>query len=179
MEGLRARQLGRNGQGVTLSAWQLLPVVGCLQRGSAARPGAAEDAAGGRVQVKDQREHRLAGDVVKLDLAAAQVLSGAERVDLAPFGAPLRAGGVVVRVLHVDPAPSLAGEDVRLAAAEPDVTPRPRRLWGDLVILEAKRVETLEALSLVNLSKEKHMCCLTLKKKKMNFIMHLGYFGGN
>lgn len=142
---------------MTLSAWQLLPVVGGLQRGSAACPRAAKDAARGRVQVKDQREHRLAGDVVKLDLAAAQVLSSAERVDLVPFGAPLRVWGVVVRVLHVDPPPSLAGEDVRLAAAEPDVAPWARRLWGDLVVLEAERVETLEALSLVDLSKEKHV----------------------
>lgn len=112
VEGLRAGQLRGHGQGVTLSAWQLLPVVGCLQQGSAARPGAAEDTAGRRVQVKDQREHRLAGDVVKLDLPAAEVLSGVKGVDLAPLGAPLCAGGVVIRVLDVDSPPSLTGEDV-------------------------------------------------------------------
>lgn len=142
---------------MTLSAWQLLPVVGRLQRGSAARPGAAEDAAGGRVQVKDQRKHRLAGDVVELDFATAQVLPGDEGVDLVPLWAPLRAGGVVVRVLHIDSPASLTGEDVRLAAAEPDVAAWPRRLRRDLVVREAKRVETLEALSLVSWSKEKQI----------------------
>lgn len=74
------------------------------------------------MEVKHQREDRLAGHVVKLDLAPAQVLSGGERVDLASFGGSLGGGGVVVRVLDVDLSSWFAGEDVRLATAEPNVS---------------------------------------------------------
>lgn len=123
---LGAGELGGHGQRVTLSPRQLLPVVGRLLRGSVGRGPAAERAPRGGVEVKHQREHRLAGHVVKLDLAPAQVLPGREGVDLAAFGGPLGGGGVVVRVLDVHLPPRFAGEDVRLAAAQPDVASGPR-----------------------------------------------------
>lgn len=64
------------------------------------------------MEVKHQRKDRLAGHIVKLDLAPAQVLSGCERVDLAGFRGSLSGGGVIIRVLDVDFSPSFAGEDV-------------------------------------------------------------------
>lgn len=64
------------------------------------------------MEVKHQREDRLAGHIVKLDLAPTQVLSGGERVDLAGFRGSLSGGGVIIRVLDVDFSPSFAGEDV-------------------------------------------------------------------
>lgn len=64
------------------------------------------------VEVKNQREYRLAGHVVKLDLAPAQILSGSEWVDLAGFRGSLSSRGVIVRVLDVYFSPSFAGEDV-------------------------------------------------------------------
>lgn len=77
------------------------------------------------MEVKHQREDGLAGHVEKLDLAPAQVLSGGERVDLVGFGGSVSGGGgVVIRVLDVDFSSWFAGEDVRLAAAEPDVSSR-------------------------------------------------------
>lgn len=106
------------------------------------------------MEVKDQREDGLAGHIVKLDLAPAQVLSGGERVDLAAFRGPLSGGGIIVRVLDVDFSPSFAGEEVRLAAAEPDISPGPRRFRRDFIVLEAQRVQPLEALDLVGLNKE-------------------------
>lgn len=102
----------------------------------------------GGVQVKHQREDGFAGHVVELDLAPAQVLPSGERVDLACFGS-LKSRGVVVRVLDVHFSSRFAGEDVRLAAAEPDVPPRAGRLWWDFVILETERVQPLEALNLL------------------------------
>lgn len=74
------------------------------------------------MQVEHQREHRLSGHVEELDLAAAEVLPGGERVDLSGFGGSLVAGRVVIRVLDVDLASWFTGEDVRLAAAKPDVS---------------------------------------------------------
>lgn len=64
------------------------------------------------VEVKHQREDRLAGHIIKLDLAPAQVLSGGERVDLAGFRGSLSSRGVIVRVLDVYFSPSFAGKDV-------------------------------------------------------------------
>lgn len=77
------------------------------------------------VQVKHQREDRLAGHIVKLNLSAAKVLTGSEWVDLVGFRGLWRSGGVVVGVLDINFASFFAGKDVRLAAAEPDVSPRP------------------------------------------------------
>lgn len=64
------------------------------------------------MEVKHQREDGLAGHVEKLDLAATQVLSGGERVDLVGFRGSLSSGGVVVRVLDADFPSWFAGEDV-------------------------------------------------------------------
>ena len=102
---------------MTLSPWQLLPVVRRLLLGS---PGSVkggqvtEHAPRRRVKVKHQREDGFAGHVEKLDLAPAKVLSGCERVDLTSFGGSLvlLGGGVVVRVLDVDFSSRFAGEDV-------------------------------------------------------------------
>ena len=137
---------------MTQSARQLLPVVRrllLLSSGSVGRRLFAERAARGRVQVEHQREHRLAGHVVELDLAPAQVLPGGERVDLTGFGGSLGDGGVVVRVLDVDFSARFAGEDVRLAAAQPDVSSGAGGLLGDFIVLETERVQPLEALDLL------------------------------
>lgn len=115
----------------------------------------AERAARRRVQVEHQREDRLAGNVKKLDLPAAQVLAGSERVDLASSGGSQGGGGVVVRVLDVDFSSWLAGEDVRLAAAQPDVSSGTGGFGGDFVILETKRILALEPLDLLTLKKKK------------------------
>lgn len=64
------------------------------------------------MEVKHQRENRLAGHIVKLDLSPTQVLSGTEWVDLAGLRGLLNYGGVTVRVLDVDFSSSFAREDV-------------------------------------------------------------------
>lgn len=102
---------------MTLSAWQLLPVIGRLLL-ALEPPGAfgvglaAEHAARWRVEVKHEGEDGLAGHIVKLDLAPTEVLAGSEWVDLAGVGDSLRCEGVVVRVLDIDLSSWLAGEDV-------------------------------------------------------------------
>lgn len=74
------------------------------------------------MEVKHQGEDGLAGHIVKLNLPTAQIFSGCKRVDLAGFGGSLGSRGVIVRVLDIDFSSWLAGEDIRLAAAEPDVS---------------------------------------------------------
>lgn len=64
------------------------------------------------MKVKHQREDRLAGHIIKLDLAPAQILSGGEWVDLVGFRGSLSSGRVIVRVLDINFSPSFAGEDV-------------------------------------------------------------------
>ncbi len=54
------------------------------------------------MEVKHQREDRLAGHVVKLDLAPTQVLSGGERIDLSGFRGSLSDRRVIIRVLDVN-----------------------------------------------------------------------------
>ena len=123
------------------AAWQLPGLLPGVGGGGVQLLG---QTARGRVQVKHQREDRLAGHVKELDLATLQVLPGIERVDLVRPG-PM----VVVRVLHVHLAVWLAGEDVRLAAGEPDVAVWAGGLGWDLVILQAQGVESLNALNLL------------------------------
>lgn len=152
LEDLGARQLGRHGQRVTPPPRQLPPVVRrrlLAPRGPVSRRPVAERAPRRRVEVKHQREDGRARHVEELDLAAAQVLSGGEGVDLAGLGGPLGDGGVVVGVLDVHFLPRFAREDVRLAAAEPDVSSGARRLGRDFIILETERVQALEALDLL------------------------------
>jgi len=147
---------------VALPSWQLLPVIRRLLLGSSrsvSRRLVTERTSWRRVEVKHQREDGLAGHVEKLDLAPAQVLSSRERVDLANFGCSLGGRGVVVRILDVDFSSRLAGEDVRLAAAEPDVSSGPRGFGRDFIILETEWVQTLEALDLLPLSREKKSFC--------------------
>lgn len=64
------------------------------------------------MEVKHQREDRLAGHIVELDLAPTQVLSGGERVDLVGLRGSLSGGGVIIRVLDIDFSSWFAGEDV-------------------------------------------------------------------
>lgn len=106
------------------------------------------------MEVKHQREDRLAGNVVKLDLAPTKVLSSSERVDFTSFEGPLRGGGVVVRVLNVDFPSCFAGEDVRLAATEPNVSSGTGGFRRDFIVLAAQRVQSFEALDLLTLKKE-------------------------
>lgn len=142
-EGLGHGLLRRNRQRVALSSREL-PEFG---------PGAAgvglslvrAHAASRRVQVEHEREHRLAGHVKEFNLTALEVLASVERVDL---GDSARSG-VVVRVLDVDLAARFAGKDIRLAAREPDVAPRTRRLGRDLIVLQTQRVQSLYSLELV------------------------------
>lgn len=141
---------------MALSSRKLLPVKRRLLLGS---PGAVsrrlvtEHATRGRVQVEHQREDGLARHVKKLDLAPAEVLPGCERVDLVGPEVPLRGGRAVVRVLDVDFSPRLAGEDVRLAAAEPDVSPGARRFRRDFIVLAAKRIQSFEGLEFFTLNR--------------------------
>ncbi|TNN38946.1 hypothetical protein EYF80_050872 [Liparis tanakae] len=116
--------------------------------GGARRP-LAERAARRRAEVEHQREHGAAGHVGELDLAPAQVLPGREGVDLAGLGGAVPAGRLVVRVLDAHLPPRLAREDVRLAAAQPDVTAGPRGFRGDLIAMETQRVQPLDALELL------------------------------
>lgn len=102
------------------------------------------------MEVEHQREDGLAGNVVKLDLAPAEVLPSGERVDFTSFDGPLRGRGVVVRVLNVDFPSCFAGEDVRLAAAEPNVASGPGGFGRDFIILAAQRVQPFEALDLLS-----------------------------
>lgn len=106
------------------------------------------------MEVKHQREDRLAGHVVKLDLAPAQVLSGGERIDLSGFGGSLSDGRVIIRVLDVNFPSWFAGEDVRLAAAEPNVPSGSRRFRRNFVVLKTKWVQPLEALNFLTLNEE-------------------------
>lgn len=91
------------------------------------RPGAAgvclrlvrAHAASWRVQVKHEREHRLAGHVEEFNLTTLEVLASAERVHLGDSSW----SGIVVRVLDVDLSAWFTRKDIRLAAREPDVSP--------------------------------------------------------
>lgn len=121
------------------------------------------------MQIKHQREDGLAGHVVELDLAPAEVLPGRERVDLAGPEVPLRTGRVVVRVLDVDFPPRFAGEDVRLTAAEPDVSSGPGRFGRDLIVLADKRIQSFEGLDFLTFNAENRVCITALlPKKKQN-----------
>lgn len=146
---------------MTLSPRQLLPVKRRLLLGpswSVSGRLVTENTSWGRVEVKHQREDGLAGNVVELDLAPAEVLSSSERVDFTSSEGPLRGGGVVVRVLNVDFPSRFAGEDVRLAAAEPNVPSGSGGFGGDFIVLAAQRVQSFEALDLLTLKKETRLC---------------------